>query len=165
MTTTVRQMLAGKPGAYSVNPDDTIFDALRDRCDSSSIGRVFLVTSQSTSQRRVAQSLAWSTTAAALWQSRCGSSMLLWPRADVSACMVDQAPQRKVTQYTLVRAQHSGLVQPIDGQVVAGRTCRGARSCIPPQRLGVAGRTDEHLAVGNRRRVETREQTEAVGCI
>ena len=28
MTTTVRQMLTGKPGIYSVTPDDTMYDAL-----------------------------------------------------------------------------------------------------------------------------------------
>jgi CBS domain-containing protein len=29
MTTTVRQMLTGKPGVYAVKPDDAIYDALR----------------------------------------------------------------------------------------------------------------------------------------
>ena len=29
MTTTVRQILAGRAGVYMVSPDDTIFDALR----------------------------------------------------------------------------------------------------------------------------------------
>ena len=43
MTTTVRQMLTGKAGVYAVNPDDTIYDALRLMAEKN-IGAV-LVTS------------------------------------------------------------------------------------------------------------------------
>ena len=45
MTTTVRQMLAGKAGAYSVSPDDTIFDALRLMADKN-IGAVLVMSGE-----------------------------------------------------------------------------------------------------------------------
>ena len=45
MTTTVRQMLAGKAGAYSVSPDDTIFDALRLMADKN-IGAVLVLSGE-----------------------------------------------------------------------------------------------------------------------
>ena len=45
MTTTVRQMLAGKAGAYSVGPDDTIFDALRLMADKN-IGAVLVLSGE-----------------------------------------------------------------------------------------------------------------------
>ena len=45
MTTTVRQMLAGKAGAYSVNPNDTIFDALRLMADKN-IGAVLVMSAR-----------------------------------------------------------------------------------------------------------------------
>ena len=42
MTTTVRQMLAGKRGVYSVTPDDTMFDALSLMADKN-IGAVVVL--------------------------------------------------------------------------------------------------------------------------
>jgi CBS domain-containing protein len=42
MTTTVRQMLAGKPGIYSVTPDDTMYDALSLMADKN-IGAVIVL--------------------------------------------------------------------------------------------------------------------------
>jgi CBS domain-containing protein len=42
MTTTVRQMLAGKAGVYAVSPDDTIFDALRLMADKN-VGAVLVM--------------------------------------------------------------------------------------------------------------------------
>jgi hypothetical protein len=42
MTTTVRQMLAGKAGVYVVSPDDTIFDALRLMADKN-VGAVLVM--------------------------------------------------------------------------------------------------------------------------
>ena len=45
MTTTVRQMLAGKAGVHSVNPDDTIFDALRLMADKN-IGAVLVMSGE-----------------------------------------------------------------------------------------------------------------------
>jgi CBS domain-containing protein len=42
MTTTVRQMLAGKPGVYSVTPDDTMYDALSLMADKN-IGAVIVL--------------------------------------------------------------------------------------------------------------------------
>ena len=42
MTTTVRQMLAGKAGVHVVSPDDTIFDALRLMADKN-IGAVLVM--------------------------------------------------------------------------------------------------------------------------
>jgi CBS domain-containing protein len=42
MTTTVRRMLAGKPGVYSVTPDDTMYDALSLMADKN-IGAVIVL--------------------------------------------------------------------------------------------------------------------------
>lgn len=42
MTTTVRQILAGRTGVYMVSPDDTIFDALRLMADKN-IGAVLVM--------------------------------------------------------------------------------------------------------------------------
>ena len=42
MTTTVRQILAGRTGVYMVSPDDTIFDALRQMADKN-IGAVLVM--------------------------------------------------------------------------------------------------------------------------
>jgi CBS domain-containing protein len=42
MTTTVRQMLTGKPGIYSVTPDDTMYDALSLMADKN-IGAVVVL--------------------------------------------------------------------------------------------------------------------------
>ena len=42
MTTTVRQMLAGKANVYVVSPDDTIFDALRLMADKN-VGAVLVM--------------------------------------------------------------------------------------------------------------------------
>jgi CBS domain-containing protein len=45
MTTTVRQMLAGKSGVYSVTPDDTMYDALSLMADRN-IGAVVVLVSE-----------------------------------------------------------------------------------------------------------------------
>jgi CBS domain-containing protein len=42
MTTTVRRMLVGKPGIYSVTPDDTMYDALSVMADKN-IGAVIVL--------------------------------------------------------------------------------------------------------------------------
>jgi CBS domain-containing protein len=42
MTTTVRQILAGKAGVHTVSPDDTIFDALRLMADKN-VGAVLVL--------------------------------------------------------------------------------------------------------------------------
>jgi CBS domain-containing protein len=45
MTTTVRQMLAGRSGVYAVKPDDTIYEALRLMADKN-IGAVLVLSGQ-----------------------------------------------------------------------------------------------------------------------
>jgi hypothetical protein len=54
------------------------------------------------------------------------------------------------------------LPKPVHGQEMSHWTGRWTRPGVAPQRLGISGGADRHRPAGDRRRIEARQQTEAV---
>jgi CBS domain len=89
MTTTVRQMLTGKADVYAVNPDDTIYDALRLMAEKN-IGAVLVTSGDAIegilSERDYARKVVLLGPRDRSWPSRLGPGCQVDRRASSEEC-------------------------------------------------------------------------------